>query len=155
MNNEDQGVAALQAADAATRHRLGREMLAWLRAEIESDRAPWRLVLAGARRNGKATARAALVQLESHDAILDLHSPMVALPGSAYFNDAHLTKEPMTLCRSCEPEYQFRRTESWPCRTLYAVGRGFRHRVGFKSEWLPWPGAQPPSDEASQREETS
>jgi len=54
-------------------------------------------------------------------AAVELHERIHILPGADDFNDAHLTSEPMPICKSCTPEKMFRRTESWPCRTIRAV----------------------------------
>ena len=42
--------------------------------------------------------------IEALRAVVALHGRMSIMPGHPMFNDAHLTREPMVLCRSCEPE---------------------------------------------------
>ncbi len=67
--------------------------------------------------------------------LLRLHGPMSVVPGSEWFNDAHLTKEPMRLCRSCEPEKMFRREQSYPCRTLLALALPYADHPDHRQEW--------------------
>lgn len=57
--------------------------------------------------------------------LVRLHERVWIHPGAEHFNDAHLTKEPMPICASCVPEKQFRRENSWPCRTLIALAACF------------------------------
>lgn len=69
--------------------------------------------------------------------LAELHGVMLIYPGHPHFSDAHLTREPMRLCRSCEPPRQFRRAESWPCETLKALAVPFAERPGYRDEWKP------------------
>jgi hypothetical protein len=64
-----------------------------------------------------------------------LHCPMSITKEHPQFNDAHLTIEPMTICRSCEPETMFRRAKSYPCRTLLALCQPYADRPGFDPHW--------------------
>lgn len=113
------------------------DLLPWVRAQIlqeEEEALNW---LCAARRNGKATARKRLLQCAATSAVLDLHDRMSIRPGHPMFNDAHLTTESMVICRSCEPEKMFRRTHSWPCRTVKAVALAYQHNPGYQERWRP------------------
>jgi hypothetical protein len=65
--------------------------------------------------------QAVLRLVAAHRNLVRLHERIWIHPGAEYFNDAHLTKEPMPVCASCVPETQFRRENSWPCRSLTAI----------------------------------
>lgn len=67
--------------------------------------------------------------------ILDLHGRMTITTGHPYFNDAHLTTEPMILCKSCEPESMWRREKSWPCRTLRLLALPYARHPDYRPEW--------------------
>lgn len=67
--------------------------------------------------------------------LVDLHQRIWLHPGAEYFNDAHLTKEPMPICASCVPERQFRRATSWPCRTLKVMALPYVGQPGYLEEW--------------------
>ena len=75
-----------------------------------------------------------LREVEAKRKILMLHDRMSVLPGHPMFNDAHLTREPMVLCRSCEPETMFRRTDSWPCRTLRALAAVYSDHPDWRED---------------------
>jgi hypothetical protein len=79
--------------------------------------------------------RTVLAQCEAHTALLFWHERIWVEPGSKYFNDAHLTREPMAICRSCEPETMFRRAKSWPCRTIKALALCYQHSPGYQEAW--------------------
>ncbi|MDN3356063.1 DUF6221 family protein [Actinomadura sp. DC4] len=79
----------------------------------------------------------ALRQVEANRELVRLHGRMSVTPGHPYFNDAHLTKEPMTLCRSCEPETMWRRERSWPCRTLRTLALPYADHSDYREEWRP------------------
>lgn len=79
-----------------------------------------------------------LAEIDAKRKIIDLHSRMWVRPNSEYFNDAHLTKEPMPLCSSCEPERSFRRANSFPCRTLKTLALPYADHPDYrKEEWAP------------------
>lgn len=82
---------------------------------------------------------ALLADIESKRKILWLHGRMSIVPGHPMFNDAHLTREPMTLCRSCEPERMWRRERSWPCRTLRALVAPYSDHPDFDPAWSAEP----------------
>lgn len=75
------------------------------------------------------------VVVEALRAVVALHGRMSILPGHPMFNDAHLTRMPMTLCRSCEPETMWRRERSWPCRTLRAIAAIWSDHPDCRPEW--------------------
>jgi hypothetical protein len=76
-----------------------------------------------------------LAECEAKRQIVILHGPMSVVPGNEWFNDAHLTSEPMRLCRSCEPEKMFRREKSYPCRTILALAQPYSDHPDFDPRW--------------------
>lgn len=78
-----------------------------------------------------------LAEVAAKREMLRLHGPMSVQPGHPYFNDAHLTREPMRLCRSCEPETMFRRERSWPCRTLLQLAAIWSSHPDYDPAWAP------------------
>lgn len=78
-----------------------------------------------------------LAECEAKRKLVELHRRIWLTPGAPYFNDAHLTKDPMPICCSCAPETQFRRATSWPCRTLKALALPYVDRPGYREEWKP------------------
>jgi hypothetical protein len=81
--------------------------------------------------------RRVLAECDAKREIVKLHEPMSVQPGSEWFNDAHLTDEPMRLCRSCEPEKMFRRQSSYPCRTIRVLALPYADHEGYRQEWRP------------------
>lgn len=78
-----------------------------------------------------------LQELEAKREIVRLHGRMSVQPGHPYFNDAHLTTDPMVLCRSCEPERMWRRERSWPCRTLRTLALPYAGHPDYDEAWRP------------------
>lgn len=96
---------------------------------------PWGIGTAELAYMADVSPRDTLAQCVAHTRTLDLHDRMSIRPGHPMFNDAHLTTESMVICRSCEPEKMFRRTHSWPCRTVKAVALAYQHNPGYQERW--------------------
>lgn len=84
------------------------EMVAWLREQVKAERAEWEPLLRGTRRNGKATARAALSRCEAHLELIDW---------AWKYNGPHMFTEAPHVLR------------------LLALA--YRHRPGYQEGWKP------------------
>lgn len=69
--------------------------------------------------------------------LLQLHERVLLEHTHPLVTDAHLTKERLAVCASCEPPRQFRRTESWPCPTLKVLALPFAQHPDYREEWKP------------------
>lgn len=114
------------------------ESVTWLRATIEGDRATAEavrdatLVDMGANYVGDYYSEQAAAYIRRHDPrdtiarceaetkLLDLHGP------NRYGQ-----------CRACDPEScGCTGSEDYPCATVRTILSGYRHRPGFKPEWV-------------------
>jgi len=76
-----------------------------------------------------------LREVEAKRRIVKLHERIWIHPAADEFNDAHLTTEPMPVCASCRPEMQFRRAQSWPCRTLRTLALPYADHPDYQEGW--------------------
>ncbi|OPG13654.1 DUF6221 family protein [Microbispora sp. GKU 823] len=115
------------------------ELITWLRATIEGDLAKakaandssveWAAQYAGdcaldaeAEHIQANLPRDAVARCEADLAILDEHAPgWVGL------------KMERQVCMVHDP----RSGDSWPCRTVRLLARGYRHRPGWQQGWAP------------------
>src|ERR1041384_2763803 len=106
------------------------DIMRWLREQIARDRAE-------AEKGVSDTAPSAvLAQCEAHTAILDEHAPR-----------REHTVDGDLVCSTCvytgwdeDPggnRSRYRDHHDWPCQTVLAVALAYRHRPGFRNEWLP------------------
>lgn len=72
-----------------------------------------------------------LREIDAKRQLLKLHgrATLRAGGGAQYFDT-------QTVCRSCEPSYQFPET-SWPCTTLRLLALPYADQPGYKPEWRP------------------
>ncbi|MGW3992387.1 DUF6221 family protein [Amycolatopsis sp. NPDC004772] len=69
--------------------------------------------------------------------LLQLHERVLLEHTHPLVTDAHLTKERLAVCASCEPPRQFRRTQSWPCPTLKVLALPFAGHPDYNESWCP------------------
>jgi hypothetical protein len=72
-----------------------------------------------------------LADVEAKRELVKLHGRAVlrAGGGAQYFDTE-------TVCRSCEPNYQFREL-SWPCTTLRLLALPYADHPDYRDEWRP------------------